>query len=66
MALAHFPRIVGLRDGAMAFDLPAAQVSRERLERLYEQHEDELRGDAPATAQDTPPPAPQPAVMHCR
>lgn len=66
MALAHFPRIVGLRDGAMAFDLPAAQVSRERLERLYEQHEDELRGGAPATPHDTPPPAPQPAVMHCR
>jgi phosphonate transport system ATP-binding protein len=27
MALAHFPRIVGLRDGALAFDLPAAQVT---------------------------------------
>ncbi len=66
MALAHFARIVGLRDGTMAFDLPAAQVTRERLEWLYEQHEDELRGDAPAAPHDTPPPAPQPAVMHCR
>ena len=66
MALAHFPRIVGLRDGAMAFDLQAAQVTRERLQRLYEQHEDELRGDAPAAPHDTPPQAPQPAVMHCR
>ena len=29
MALASFPRIVGLRAGAVAFDLPAAQVTRE-------------------------------------
>jgi len=66
VALAQFPRIVGLRDGALAFDLPAAQVTRERLARLYDQHEHELRGDVPATPLDTPPAAPQPAVMHCR
>ena len=34
-ALAHFPRIVGLRDGALVFDLPAAQVTPDRLARLY-------------------------------
>lgn len=66
VALAQFPRIVGLRDGALAFDLPAAQVTRERLARLYDQHEHELRGDVPGTPLDTPPAAPQPAVMHCR
>ena len=44
VALAHFPRIVGLRDGALAFDLPAAEVTRERLAALYAQHEHELRG----------------------
>ncbi|MCU0967132.1 MAG: ATP-binding cassette domain-containing protein [Burkholderiaceae bacterium] len=66
MALAHFPRIVGLRDGALAFDLPAAQVTRERLARLYAQHEHELRGDAAAPADDEPPAPPQPAVMYCR
>jgi len=66
VALAHFPRIVGLRDGALAFDLPATQVTRERLARLYEQHEHELRGDAPGAPEDTPPVAPQPVVMHCR
>jgi phosphonate transport system ATP-binding protein len=66
VALAHFPRIVGLRDGALAFDLPATQVTRERLARLYEQHEHELRGDAPGAPEDTPPAAPQPVVMHCR
>ena len=64
VALARFPRIVGLRDGALAFDLPAAQVTREHLARLYAQHEHELSG-TPA-APDEAPPAPQPVVMHCR
>ncbi|MFN7569860.1 MAG: phosphonate ABC transporter ATP-binding protein [Betaproteobacteria bacterium] len=64
MALAHFPRIVGLRDGALAFDLPAAQVTRERLERLYAQHEHELAGAPPA--EEPAPAAAAPAVMHCR
>jgi phosphonate transport system ATP-binding protein len=41
MALAHFPRIVGLREGRVQFDLPAAAVSREHLAALYAQHEDE-------------------------
>lgn len=64
VALAHFPRIVGLRDGALAFDLPAAQVTRERLAALYAQHEHELTAPAP----ELPEPAltPQPVVMHCR
>ena len=57
VALAQFPRIVGLRDGAMAFDLPTAQVSRERLERLYAQHEHELFGDAPPPAKNRCRPA---------
>lgn len=64
VALEHYPRIIGLRDGALAFDLPAAQVTREHLARLYDQHEDELHGPAPVDA--VPPPPPQPVVMHCR
>ena len=64
VALAHFPRIVGLRDSALAFDLPAAQVTRERLAALYDQHEHELRGEAPAAADE--PLVQQPVVMHCR
>lgn len=67
MALAHFPRIIGLRDGQLVFDLPSAQVSPERLAHLYDQFEHELRGEAP------PMPSPEassaqsaPAVMHCR
>ena len=66
MALAHFPRIVGLRDGALEFDLPTAQVSPDRLARLYAQHEDELLGGAAPATQPEPLAAPLPAVMHCR
>jgi len=66
VALAHFPRIVGLRDGALAFDLPAAEVSRERLARLYAQYEHELRGDLQVAADEPPLADPVPAVMHCR
>lgn len=65
LALAHFPRIVGLRDGAAAFDLPAAEVTRDRLHQLYAQHEHELL--EPAALPDvTPVSVPAPAVMHCR
>ena len=65
-ALAHFPRIVGLRDGRLAFDLPAAEVGQERLARLYAQHEHELRADtaAPPEAAEATPAAP--VVMQCR
>ncbi|MDP1685046.1 phosphonate ABC transporter ATP-binding protein [Hydrogenophaga sp.] len=66
VALAHFPRIIGLRDGQLAFDLPAAEVTQEHLARLYDQFEHELRGEAPVVVVNTSPPAPQPAVMHCR
>ena len=68
MALAHFPRIIGLRDGALVFDLPAQAVSREVLASLYDQYEHELRGEVPANAALNHPdrPEPVPAVMHCR
>ena len=65
VALAHFPRIVGLRDGQLAFDLPAAEVTQERLARLYDQFEHELRGEVPVVVAE-PQATPQPAVMHCR
>jgi phosphonate transport system ATP-binding protein len=65
VAVASFPRVIGLRDGALAFDLPSRDVDRARLERLYAQHEHELRGDAPLPPPEAPPGAP-PAVMHCR
>ena len=65
MALQHFPRVLALRDGEVAFDLPAAQVTQARLQQLYEQFEHELQGAAPAVA-EPPASVPAPAVMHCR
>ena len=35
LALAHFPRIVALRDGRIAFDLPRAQVTPQMIAELY-------------------------------
>ncbi len=35
LALAHFPRIVGIRDGRMLFDLPPDKVGPALLEELY-------------------------------
>ena len=67
MALAHFPRIIGLRDGKLLFDLPASQVTPERLAHLYDQYEHELRGEGlPLVLPDVAPAAPAPVVMHCR
>lgn len=66
-ALQAFPRIIGLRDGELAFDLPSAQVSQELLRQLYAQHEDELFGPAPINEfPDQLPSGAQPAAMHCR
>ena len=68
MALRNFPRIIGLRGGTVAFDLPAAQVTPERLHQLYDQHLDELTGTAP-TAQDdsfAEPPANRQVAVQCR
>jgi phosphonate transport system ATP-binding protein len=65
-ALAQFPRIVGLRDGAIAFDLPTADVTQARLEALYAQHEGELRAEPPVTSVTAPMPSSTPVVMHCR
>ncbi len=63
MALAHFPRIIGLRDGELAFDLPSSQVTPERLRTLYAQHLDELSA-APALASfDSAAPV---VAMQCR
>ena len=66
MALAHFPRIVGLRDGEVAFDLPSAEVTPERLRALYAQHEHELLGAPTTPAGDTAGTAQTPPAMHCR
>jgi phosphonate transport system ATP-binding protein len=65
-ALAHFPRIVGLREGQVAFDLPTPQVTPQRLAALYAQHEDELHGAAAPVSEPAANDAPAPVLMHCR
>ena len=64
MALANFPRIVGLRDGELAFDLPAAAVTPAHLEALYAQRLEELRNPSLAAEADANEAAP--VAMHCR
>ncbi len=64
MALQHFPRIIGLRGGALAFDLPAAAVTPERLHHLYDQHLHELTGAALFVADA--PPVGRSVAMPCR
>jgi len=63
-ALAHFPRILGLREGRLLFDLPSGQVTPELLARLYAQHEDELHNSAPPTDELAAPAAPM--LIQCR
>jgi phosphonate transport system ATP-binding protein len=65
LALRHFPRIVGLRDGQIAFDLPTAQVTAEVLRALYAQHLHEL-SDAATLVLPEPPDEVRPVAMHCR
>lgn len=65
VALAHFPRIVGLRDGAVAFDLPSSEVTPARLAALYAQFEHELQAPPPGLP-ELADAGPQPVVMHCR
>jgi phosphonate transport system ATP-binding protein len=57
LALRWFPRIVGVRAGAVLFDLPSAQVSAERLEALY------AAGEHGNEAQVPSAPAPHRATM---
>ncbi len=65
MALNFFPRIIGMRDGEVVFDLPTGQVTEQHLRDLYAQHLDELNGPAPLqdVASSTPNVA---AFMRCR
>jgi phosphonate transport system ATP-binding protein len=67
MALKHFPRILGLREGRLLFDLPAEAVSPQHLSELYAHHEDELLKPLQAVdTQESIASKAGPAVMHCR
>jgi len=64
LALQHFPRIVGLREGRVAFDLPAEQVTPARLRELYGQELDTMLQPAAAPL---PEEAAAPATgIYCR
>lgn len=64
-ALEMFPRIVGLREGRVVFDLPRAEVGEQHLADLYAQYESELTGPAPE-GEGGEPSVVKPVVMHCR
>ncbi len=65
IALQNFPRVVGLRDGVVAFDLPAAQISPAMIQALYAHKLHELT-EPIAAPSDAAPAQGLPAVMHCR
>jgi phosphonate transport system ATP-binding protein len=65
VALENFPRVVGLRDGELVFDLPAGEVTPTLLARLYAQHEHELTSAAQPGSPGTLPAA-APVEMNCR
>jgi phosphonate transport system ATP-binding protein len=65
VALERFPRIIGLKAGRVAFDLPATQVTRDMLAELYGNEFERL--DEPGGSEFAPSVLPvQPVVMHCR
>ncbi|UAW99231.1 ATP-binding cassette domain-containing protein [Halopseudomonas nanhaiensis] len=55
LALRHFPRVIGLRDGEVLFDRPASQVSDADLQALY--------ANASLTAEPLPKAGVAPAVQ---
>ncbi len=62
LALRSFPRVIGLREGELMFDRPAAEVSPALLSALYAQHESELQ--QPLASPEPPVVAPVP--LTCR
>jgi phosphonate transport system ATP-binding protein len=60
LAMAHFPRVIGVRDGRIAFDRPAAEVSQADLDALYANSQ--LQSASPSAAS-----VPQPtlSIPHC-
>ena len=65
VATSQFPRVIGLRDGKLVFDLPSGEVSKELLADLYRQHEHELDQNIPVIQDSLPEPAPV-KIIHCR
>jgi phosphonate transport system ATP-binding protein len=56
VATAEFPRVLGLREGKLVFDLPGHEVTSERLAHLYAQFEYELaQVEALVVSEELPP-----------
>ena len=67
VARARFDRIVALRAGRVAFDLPAAQVTDALLRDLYADHEEELTSNLEGAAPFLDPvPSEVPRSLTCR
>jgi phosphonate transport system ATP-binding protein len=66
VALERFTRIVGLKAGQVAFDLPAHAVTRDMLARLYGSEFEQLNEPPGATAASPDATTRQPVVVHCR
>jgi len=60
LALAYFPRVIGLRDGKILFDLPAAEVTDEHLATLYAGSQTETTEEVTGRAELRPVRACQP------
>lgn len=65
VATSQFPRVIGLREGKLVFDLPSSEVTKELLTNLYRQHEHELDQNA-SVILDTPPEPSPIKIIHCR
>jgi phosphonate transport system ATP-binding protein len=51
LALRHFPRVVGVNAGRIAFDVPVAEVSRDALDILYAGSEAQTKEGQPLHAE---------------
>ena len=60
LALQHFPRIIGLREGRLVFDLPRERVTQALLDELYAQE------PQPEPVLAEPAPLARTVPMHCR
>ena len=61
----RFPRVLGMREGVLQFDLPSQEVTSEHLAVLYAQQEHELLGPPP-NSEDPAAAGPRAAAMYCR
>jgi phosphonate transport system ATP-binding protein len=66
VALERFPRIVGLKAGRRAFDLPAHEVTRDMLVDLYGSEFEQLDAPSPPTVDALDRPPTRLPVTHCR